>query len=312
MGSTSYSSSDWASYSTRTASKATSDIFVNRSGMDDSLDPRKFQVREARDSSVNPVTTPVLAGIDLTGSMGNLSRQIVTKGLGQIFEELIKRGTVKGPQFAFAGFGDVAHDGDAWIQMSQFESDTASLTPQIEKMYRVGQGGGGNDSESDNLVWYGAMSRVVHDHFIKRGKKGYLFTVGDEEVPPNLTVEQIKRAFGDDVQAAPTNAQILEALSKQWEVFHIMVEQGSHMRSCRNEVINSWTNLMGQRAILLADVDNLSEVMISTIEVIEGKSVDDVVKSWSGDTSLVVAKAVSGLNSLATRPGETGAVTRFR
>jgi hypothetical protein len=312
MGSTSYSSSDWSSYSTRTAAKSTRDIFVNRSGMDDSLDPKKFQVREARDSAVNPVTTPVLAGIDLTGSMGDLSRQIVTKGLGQIFEELIKRGTVKGPQFAFAGFGDVAQDSTAWIQMSQFESDTASLTPQIEKMYRVGQGGGGNDSESDNLVWYGANSRVVHDHFVKRGKKGYLFTVGDEEVPPNLTAEQIKRAFGDDVQVAPSNEQLLEALSKQWHVFHIMVEQGSHMRSYRDDVINSWTKLMGQRAILLADVGNLSEVMISTIEVVEGKSVDDVISSWSGDTSLVVAKAVSGLNSLATRPGETGAVTRFR
>ena len=128
----------------------------------------------------------------------------------------------------------------------------------------------------------------------------------------NLTAEQIKRAFGDDVQVAPSNEQLLEALSKQWHVFHIMVEQGSHMRSSRDDVINSWTKLTGQRAILLADVGNLSEVMISTIEVVEGKSVDDVISSWSGDTSLVVAKAVSGLNSLATRPGETGAVTRFR
>ena len=124
--------------------------------------------------------------------------------------------------------------------------------------------------------------------------------------------ELIKRAFGDDVQTAPTNTQILEALSKQWEVFHIIVEEGSHMRSYRNEVIDSWTKLMGQRAILLADVGNLSEVMVSAIEVIEGKSIADVVGSWSGDTSMVVAKAVSGLNSLTNRPEETGAVTRFR
>ena len=252
-----------------------------------------------------------MAGIDLTGSMGPLSRQIVTKGLGQIFQELLSRKVVPGPQFAFAGFGDVIKDGDAWIQVSQFESDTASLTPQIEKMYRVGEGGGANDSESDNLVWYTALTRVVHDAYSKRGKKGYLFTVGDERVPPNLTAEDVKRAFGETPQSVPTNAQMLDALAQQWEVFHIIVEQGSHMRWDREGVIRSWTDLMGQRAILLADVDKLSEVMISTIEVIEGRNVDDVVKSWSGDTSLVVAKAVSGLNSLATRPGDSGAVTRF-
>ena len=311
MGGTSYSARDWDNYSTKTAAKSNSDIFTNRSGLDAGLDPRKFTVREARDSDVNPITTPVMAGIDLTGSMGPLSRQIVTKGLGQIFQELLSRKVVPGPQFAFAGFGDVIKDGDAWIQVSQFESDTASLTPQIENMYRVGDGGGANDSESDNLVWYTALTRVVHDAYSKRGKKGYLFTVGDERVPPNLTAEDVKRAFGETPQSVPTNAQMLDALAQQWEVFHIIVEQGSHMRCDREGVIRSWTDLMGQRAILLADVDKLSEVMISTIEVIEGRNVDDVVKSWSGDTSLVVAKAVSGLNSLATRPGDSGAVTRF-
>ena len=311
MGGTSYSARDWDNYSTKTAAKSNSDIFTNRSGLDAGLDPRKFTVREARDSDVNPITTPVMAGIDLTGSMGPLSRQIVTKGLGQIFQELLSRKVVPGPQFAFAGFGDVIKDGDAWIQVSQFESDTASLTPQIEKMYRVGEGGGANNSESDNLVWYTALTRVVHDAYSKRGKKGYLFTVGDERVPPNLTAEDVKRAFGETPQSVPTNAQMLDALAQQWEVFHIIVEQGSHMRWDREGVIRSWTDLMGQRAILLADVDKLSEVMISTIEVIEGRNVDDVVKSWSGDTSLVVAKAVSGLNSLATRPGDSGAVTRF-
>ena len=311
MGGTSYSARDWNDYSAKTAAKRNSDIFTNRSGLDAGLDPRKFTVREARDSDVNPITTPVMAGIDLTGSMGPLSRQIVTKGLGQIFQELLSRKVVPGPQFAFAGFGDVIKDGDAWIQVSQFESDTASLTPQIEKMYRVGEGGGANDSESDNLVWYTALTRVVHDAYSKRGKKGYLFTVGDERVPPNLTAEDVKRAFGETPQSVPTNAQMLDALAQQWEVFHIIVEQGSHMRCDREGVIRSWTDLMGQRAILLADVDKLSEVMISTIEVIEGRNVDDVVKSWSGDTSLVVAKAVSGLNSLATRPGDSGAVTRF-
>jgi hypothetical protein len=83
------------------------------------------------------------------------------------------------------------------------------------------------------------------------------------------------------------------------------------MRSYRNRVIDQWTDLMGQRTILLSDIDKLSEVIVSTIQVVRGTDVDTVTKSWSGDTSLVVAKAVSGLGSLAVRPGDSGAVTRF-
>ena len=90
-----------------------------------------------------------------------------------------------------------------------------------------------------------------------------------------------------------------------------MVEQGSHMRSYRDRVVRQWTDLLGQRAILLSDISKLSEVIVSTIQVVRGTDADTVVKSWSGDTSLVVAKAVSGLGSLTVRAGDSGAVTRF-
>ena len=311
MGSTSYSSSDWDRYAARSASKSTAEIYTNRSGMVDELNPAKITVREARDSTVNPVTTPVIAFCDFTGSMGELARQIATKGMGQIFQELLDRKVVPGPQFAMGGYGDVAADEDAWLQVSQFESDTASLVPQIEKLYRIGQGGGGNAHESENLAWYFAMTRIAHDAYSKRGEKGFLFTIGDEEVPANLTVSQVQRVFGDTPQSVPDNAGLLAALSQQWEVFHIMVEQGSHMRSYRDRVVRQWTDLLGQRAILLSDISKLSEVIVSTIQVVRGTDADTVVKSWSGDTSLVVAKAVSGLGSLAVRAGDSGAVTRF-
>ena len=45
-------------------------------------------------------------------------------------------------------------------------------------------------------------------------------------------------------------------------------------------------------------------------DIVARSNGDFGVKSWSGDTSLVVAKAVNGLNALATRPGDSGAVTR--
>jgi hypothetical protein len=45
----------------------------------------------------------------------------------------------------------------------------------------------------------------------------------------------------------------------------------------------------------VADHTKLPEIIISTMQVVNGEDKDDVIKSWSGDTSLVVAKAVNGL-----------------
>jgi hypothetical protein len=47
----------------------------------------------------------------------------------------------------------------------------------------------------------------------------------------------------------------------------------------------------------LKDHRKMSEVIISTIEVIEGRDKDAVAHSWSGDTSLVVREAIKGLTA---------------
>lgn len=306
MGNTSYSSVDWATYSNATRNKSTSEIFTSQ-GLNPDLDPKNILVRESRDSAVNPVTTPIFVNLDGSGSMGVLARQIATKGLGLIFEELLKRKPAEGPQFAFGGIGDVCCD-RVPFQVSQFESDTASLTPQLEKLYIEG-GGGGNSTESYNLPWWFAASRIVHDAFERRNKRGYLFTVGDEEAPFELSQSAIESVFGGDAGTA-SNADLLISLNQQWNVFHIMVEQGSYMRSRPNEVKNSWNKLLGQRAIPLSDIDNLAEVIVSTIEVCEGtKNVDEVVKSWSGNTAMVVAKAIKDLTS-GSSPSSSG-IVRF-
>jgi hypothetical protein len=309
MGGTTYSSRDWDSYKTTTAKKSVHEVFKKRN-LDNSLDPKNITVRESRDSTVNPETTPVVVALDVTGSMGILAHKIATKGLGLIFEELLKRKPVIGPQFAFMGIGDVVYD-RAPLQVSQFESDTASLVPQLESLYLEG-GGGGNRYESYNLAWYFAATRIVHDAAEKRNKKGYLFTVGDEEVPPNLSEDQLKSVFGQGIAA--TNEDLLELVSKQWNVFHIMVEEGHHMRWAKNEVLDAWTNLLGQRALLLSKVDSLAEVIVSAIEMNEGKDLDAVVRSWDGSTAMVVTKALEGFNgqSLTGVSGSNnGGIVRF-
>jgi hypothetical protein len=306
MGSTTYSSKDWDTYKNTVTGKTINEIFKKR-GMDSSLDPKNICIRESRDSDVNPISTPVIAATDVTGSMGVLAQQIATKGLGMIFEELLKRKPVLGPQFAFMGVGDINYD-RAPLQVSQFESDTASLVPQLENLFVEG-GGGGNSFESYNLPWYFALTRMVHDAYLKRGQRGYLFTIGDEEVPADLSESQLVKVFGQG--SAIKNDILLTAVSTQWNVFHIMVEQGSHMRYARDRVIKSWTDLLGQRAIPLSDINSLSEVIVSTIEMNEGKDQDAVIKSWDGDTQMVVAKALKEFNPILPKTNFSSGVVRF-
>lgn len=69
------------------------------------------------------------------------------------------------------------------------------------------------------------------------------------------------------------------------------------MQHYADRTIKEWRELMGQRVIILNDHRKMSEVIISTIEVIEGRDKDAVVHSWSGDTSIVVRDAIAGLTA---------------
>ncbi|HAO33839.1 MAG TPA: hypothetical protein DCQ84_12925 [Candidatus Competibacteraceae bacterium] len=83
-----------------------------------------------------------------------------------------------------------------------------------------------------------------------------------------------------------------------YHVFHIIVEQGSHARAHPCEVRDRWTDLLGQRVIGLSDYTKLAEVIVSAIEVTEGRDQDQVIRSWSKQTALVVQRAVDGLEPM--------------
>ena len=54
---------------------------------------------------------------------------------------------------------------------------------------------------------------------------------------------------------------------------------------------------MGQNAIWLEDYNNLSEVIVSTIQLNEGADKAEVLKSWSGATGMVVSRALDGVGT---------------
>jgi hypothetical protein len=290
MGGGTFDPGKYRAFASATVGKSTDEIYTSR-GMNKLLDPKGVKIRESRDSVDNPKSTPLIVGIDVTGSMGMIADALARKALGTLFTGVLDRKPISDPHVMFMAIGDANCD-RAPLQVSQFEADNR-VVEQLAQIYLEG-GGGGNNFESYNLPWYFAAFHTVHDSMEKRGKRGYLFTVGDEEVPAALTKEQIKKFIGDDVQTNFETRDLLEAAQRSYDVYHIIIEEGSHASAYLNRTVDGWTNLLGQHVIRLADHTKLSETIVSCIEVAEGVDAAISAKGW-GSGSGAIYDAVKNL-----------------
>ncbi len=311
MGAGSWDASAWTTYST-TAKTVTRDKLYTARGIKDNLSPLNVNVRESRDSIDNPLSTAIAVALDVTESMGMIAEKMAKEGLGTLFQEILDRKPVTNPHLMFMAVGDANCD-DAPLQVSQFEADNR-IIEQLTSIYLEG-GGGGNSFESYDLPWYFAAQHTSIDCFEKRGKKGFLFTIGDEETPPGLKQEQIKKICGDDVERYMTSAETLAMAQRTYHVFHIIVAEGSHCRypGKLDIVTKKWQDLLGQNVLVLSDYTKLSEVIVSAIQVVEGSDHAAVVDSWAPATSAVVGRALATLTGtdLATTAAPSGKVVRL-
>jgi hypothetical protein len=276
----------------------------SRTSIREDFDPRHIAVRESRDSDINPESNAIIVAFDETGSMGKIPDAFVRNGLPTLVSEILDRKPVSDPHVMIMGFGDAWCD-NAPLQVTQFEADIR-IAEQLKDIY-LESGGGGNQFESYNLPWYFAARKTSIDCLEKRGKKGYLFTVGDEPPPPVLLAAHVREVFGDPLQQDLDTRDVLAMAHRMYEVFHVVIEEGSYYRHDPHGVIEPWRELLGQRVMMLSDFARLAEVIVSAIEVTEGRDQRGVAASWSGDTSLVVADAVKSLETT----GKTPDVLRF-
>lgn len=290
MGSGHYDATAYRSYSGSIRTKTKEEVYESRRLHKD-LNPHGVN-RESRDSADNPYSTPLIVALDVTGSMGMIADNIAREGLGTLFEGILDRKPISDPHVMFMGVGDANHD-SAPLQVSQFEADNR-IVQQLTQIY-LEHGGGGNDFESYNLPWYFAATHTVHDSYEKRAKRGYLFTIGDEESPGDLTRDQIEKIIGDKVQRIPSSMEMLEAAQRTYDVFHVVVKQGNHARHYPDKVMSSWTNLLGQRTIPLDDYKLLAQTIVSAIEVAEGTAAKESADRWGRSASVVVENAVRSI-----------------
>lgn len=287
MGRPSWSGDSYTRYARTTlAGKSTEEVFKQRS-VNPHMDPLKITLRESRDSDEHPESTAIIIGLDETGSMG-VCLDAAIRGLGDLVNELYSRKPVADPQLMFMGVGDITCD-DGPLQVSQFESDIR-IAEQLQNIW-LERKGGGNDSESYTLPWVFAAMKTVTDCWEKRGKKGYIFTVGDEPPPHELRKNHLS-SVGLMVDDDISSQEALRMASEKYNVFHLMAEQGDCMRRGHDEVVKRWTNLLGERAILLNNVARLPEVIVSQIQFCEGMDRDEIIASWSGDAATAVSHSL--------------------
>lgn len=296
MGGGSWTSGDWDSFKTTATRDASGrsksrDAIFARTGSAD-FDPKNIKLRESCDSPDSPESTPVIVALDVTGSMGQIPEALIKDGLGRMAIEIIERKPVSNPHVMFMAVGDAYCDSFP-LQATQFEADIR-IAEQLKELYLEG-GGGANRDESYHLPWYMAARKTKIDSFDKRGKKGILFTMGDEGVPPVLSRAHIESVFGDKVQADIKTEDLLRMVEERYHVFHLLIQQGSNYQRDTAYVTNCWNKLLGQRAIPVADYTKVPEIIVSTLEVLAGKPKHEVVASWKGDTAVVVGKAISNL-----------------
>ena len=304
MGGSTFSYDDWDTITTTIKSKPTAAVF-HTSNLVDDVNPSKMKggIREARDSTANPNSTPIIIGLDFTGSMGQIPDYMIREGLGPMFKEIYDRKPVPDPQVLFCGIGDVLYD-QAPFQVGQFEAGCKELTDGLTKFWLRGCGGGGNGWESYDLPYYFAANHTSCDSMIKRNRKGYIFTIGDELPPKTLTASQVNQVFGYKPECNFEFKDIIAKVRQSYVPYHIIVEHGGYDS---NPLLPAWREVMGQNVVVLSDYKKLSEVIVSILQIENGLNAYDVAKSWSGDTSLVVANAVGRLSV----PGSTGKLVKF-
>ncbi|MEV3960589.1 hypothetical protein AB0M34_06740 [Nocardia sp. NPDC050193] len=229
------------------------------------LDPFGVRARECRDSADHGKSLPIAVLFDVTGSMGRVP-MIVQAKLGKLHGLLRDRGYADDPQILSGGIGDADTD-PAPLQVGQFESDNR-MDEQLRAVLLEG-GGGGQKSESYELAAYFMAEHVVTDAWEKRGKKGYLFLIGDELNKPRLAARHIRAGIGDHIRADVTVESIYRELAQRWQVHYILPNQSSYYHD--PEIAEHRQALLGQNFLRLDDPAAVCELIALTIGLSENR-----------------------------------------
>lgn len=246
---------------------STQEVFKGDS-LDSALNPYKV-IRECVDTEEHPNTLPIILALDVTGSMGSAATETASK-LNEIMTQVY--GQVPDVEFMVMGIGDMSYD-EAPIQASQFESDIR-IAEQLDKIY-FEFGGGGNSYESYTAAWYFGARHTNLDCW-KRGKKGIIITMGDEELNPYLPKGEntyhrgfagITGVLGDEIQGDIETKDLYKEVIEKYDVYHLHVKHGSYYNKNNylEKVKESWTKYLDENHYKEVTLENIASEIVKII-----------------------------------------------
>jgi len=270
-------------------------------------------VRESRDSAEHPQSLAIAVLFDVTGSMRQVPRTLQTK-LPQLLGMLLRQGYARDPQIMFGAIGDATCD-RVPLQVGQFESDNR-MDDDLGRIVLEG-GGGGQLTESYELAMYFMARHTVTDCWEKRGRRGYLFLIGDEMAYPKVKAGEVRRLIGDELREDVPLRQIVDEVTRRWDTYYLLPATSCHYGDRR--VREFWRELLGQNAVELDDLDAVCETIALTIGLGEqaidlDEGLRDLARTGSAATD-TVSKALAPLaggrrvevSALPVTDGQSGA-----
>jgi len=261
------------------------------------LDPFDVGRRESRDSDEHPNSLAIAVLFDVTGSMGTVPRTL-QKELPKLLGLLKEGGYAADPQLLFGAIGDATCD-RAPLQVGQFESDNR-MDKDLERILLEG-GGGGQKTESYELAMYFMARHTVTDCLEKRGKRGYLFIIGDEMPYPAVKPREVSSWIGDELPQPVGLRNLVAQLTRRWDTYFILPAGASYAGD--GQVLGTWRSLLGQNVIELADLDAVCETIALIIGLAESvidlnDGLDDLADVGSA-AGPVVSRALAPIGARA-------------
>jgi hypothetical protein len=275
------------------------------------LDPKGVGKRESRDSDEHPESVAIAVMFDVTGSMGSVPRVLQQK-LPQLLGLLLRKGYVKDPQILFGAIGDATCD-RVPLQVGQFESDNR-LDDDLGRFVLEG-GGGGQMTESYELAMYFMARHTSIDCYEKRGKRGYLFIIGDEQAYGRVKPGEVRDVIGDKLGEPIGLRAMVDEVRRMYDTYYILPAGSSYAGN--TTILDFWKDLLGQNVIALDDLDAVCETIALTVGLGEDtidldEGLEDLREVGSAATATVgkaLARIGGGRAPLATgsAPAMTGA-----
>lgn len=260
-------------YDTGTYTVDDSQEIFKETTMNEALNPYKV-TRECRDSEEHPATIPVILALDVTGSMGDAAKEVAGK-LNAVMTGLYDK--IKDVEFLIMGIGDYYCDKHP-LQVSQFESDIR-IAEQLDKLY-FEFGGGSNPYESYSAAWYFADKHTDLDCW-KRGKKGIIITMGDEQFNPYIPIKgnhtTIAKSIGDTLQNDIDSKKVYEECSSKYDIYHIDVDHrnGYNARS----ISKSWLEILDKQHFKRCSINDITNTIVDIV-VSSAKENNDITFNY--------------------------------